>query len=129
MKRQLLMLSATIVGLLVLWLEPQREDAGNIFLGAIAVLSWAFVLTYMARSDWGATAGGRAILRLVACIGLLCTQGMASILTDYSYPLRDWIRPLLLMLIALAVLDLFVTLVRIQRDESTLARAQGGWRG
>jgi hypothetical protein len=117
MKRYLVLLSACIVGLLVITLEPEREDAGNIILGGIATVSWVFILVYMSRSDWAATAAGRAILRLVLCIGLLCTQGVATILTGYSYPLRDWIRPGLLLLIFLTLVDLCVVLVRIQREE------------
>lgn len=122
MKRYLVLSLAAVAGLAVIGLDDSREDAGNIMVGCIAATSWLFVLVYMTRSDWAATGTGRAFLRLVACIGLLCTQGAASIITDYSYPLRDWIRPLLLLLIFLQLVDLFVILLRFQRGEKSPAR-------
>lgn len=119
MKRYLVLVLAAAAGLAVIGLDDSREDAGNVMIGCIAATSWLFVLVYMTRSDWAATGTGRAFLRLVGCIGLLCTQGAASIVTDYSYPLRDWIRPLLLLLILLQLVDLFVILLRVQRQEKT----------
>lgn len=117
MRRYLVLATTALAGVLAIVLESSREDAGNMILGGISVASWVFVAVYWARSDWRATMAGRAIMRLVMCIGFLCTQGVLTILTDYSYPARDWIRPGLLLLILITLVDMFVILRRIQRGE------------
>ncbi|WP_378735429.1 hypothetical protein [Nocardia brasiliensis] len=103
------------VGLLAFLLIPDREAVASTYLGAIAVLGWSFVGIYGFRSAWRSTAAGRGVMRLVLCLAVICTQGLITILTDYSYPGREVIRPLLLLGIALAILDLLLTLVRLQR--------------
>ncbi|AHH16601.1 putative membrane protein [Nocardia nova SH22a] len=119
MKRFVVLIAAALAGLLALYVAPDRETVGNSILAALAVVSWLFVAVYGLRSQWRATASGRAIMRLVMCIGLICTQGITAVLTDFGYPGRDIIRPLLLLGVAVAVLDLLITLVRIQRQERT----------
>lgn len=104
-----------VAGLLVLVLVPDREAAATGFLGAISVLGWVFVGTYAYRNRWRNTSGGRVVMQLMLCLTVICTQGMLTILTDYQYPGREVIRPLLLLGIALAVLDLLLTMVRLQR--------------
>lgn len=106
---------ALIAGLAAFLLLPDREVSASVFLAAIAVLGWAFVIAYGIRSAWRSTAAGRGVMRLMLCLTVICTQGMVTILTDYSYPGREVIRPLLLLGIALAVLDLLLTLIRLQR--------------
>lgn len=106
---------AAAAGLLAFLFVPDREALASVFLGAIAVLGWAFVGVYGFRSAWRSTAAGRGVMRLVLCLTVICTQGLVTILTDYSYPGREVIRPLLLLGIALAILDLLLTLVRLQR--------------
>ncbi|WP_342800960.1 hypothetical protein [Nocardia sp. No.11] len=106
---------AALAGLIAFLLVPDREALATGFLGAIGALGWAFVAVYGIRSNWRSTAAGRGVMRLVLCLTVICTQGMVTILTDYSYPGREVIRPLLLLGIALAILDLLLTLVRVQR--------------
>lgn len=105
---------AAAVGLIAFLVVPDREALGAGFLGAIAALGWLFVGAY-ARSAWRSTAAGRGVMRLMLCLAVICTQGLATILTDQSYPGREVVRPLLLLGIALATLDLLLTLVRLQR--------------
>jgi ABC-type Fe3+ transport system permease subunit len=122
MRRVALLVSATTAGSVALAIEPDRDLVGNAILALVASLSWVFVVVYGVRSQWRATSSGRAVMVLVTCIGAICTQGAAAIFTDYSYPGREIIRPLLLLGVAVAVLDLLITLVRIQRVE----RGRGG---
>lgn len=119
MRRVALLVSATAVGSVALAVEPDRDLIGNAILVLLASLSWVFVVVYGLRSSWRATPSGRAVMVLVTCIGAICTQGAVAIFTDYTYPGRDIIRPLLLLGVAVAVLDLLITLVRIQRQERT----------
>jgi hypothetical protein len=114
-KNHVVLAVSTAAGLAAFFAVPDREDAATGFLAVIALLGWAFVLTYGLRSRWRSTAAGRGVMRLMLCLTLICTQGMATILSDYSYPGRDIIRPILLLGVALAILDLLLTLVRIQR--------------
>lgn len=106
---------ASVIGIAAVVLVPDRNALANAFLMAIAVFCWMFVVLYGLRSQWRVTAPGRGVMRLMACMALLCTQGMATILSDYSYPGREIIRPVLMLGITLAVLDLLLTLIRIQR--------------
>lgn len=105
----------TLVGVLAYVFAPDRDVVASVYLACIAGLSWLFVATYGVGSNWLATAAGRGLMRLMLCMALICTQGLITILTDYSYPGREVIRPLLLLGIGLTVLDLWLTLRRIQR--------------
>lgn len=118
MKRYIALGIVTAGGLALLTAFPNKETAADIILGGTAAVAWAFVGVYSLRSHWRATAAGRAIIRLVLCIASICTQGLATILTDSSYPGREVIRPVLLLLVGVAVLDLLWTLIRIQRREA-----------
>ncbi|UGT65341.1 hypothetical protein LTT66_18395 [Nocardia gipuzkoensis] len=115
-KNHVVLAVSSAAGIGAYFLAPNRETVVAGYLAAIALLGWIFVLTYGVRSHWRATAAGRGVMRLMLCLTLICTQGMATILSDYSYPGRDIIRPLLLLGVALAILDLLLTLVRIQRE-------------
>lgn len=106
----------TAAGLVAFVLISDREAVANAFLAAIVACGWAFVLAYGVRSQWRSTAAGRGVMRLMLCLSAICTQGLVTVLTDYSYPGREVIRPLLLLGIALAILDLLLTLVRLQRS-------------
>ncbi|MEU1526345.1 hypothetical protein ABZ413_29530 [Nocardia rhamnosiphila] len=117
MKRYLALITATLSGLLLLAILPNKETAATIILAGTAGVAWIFVGLYTARSNWRATAAGRAVVRLVLCIAGICTQGLLTILTDYGYPGREVVRPVLLLLVGVAVLDLLWTLLRIQRQE------------
>lgn len=119
---RLVLATVAIVGLIALVLVPDREAVATGFLAAIALTGWAFVGAYGIRSNWRSTAAGRGVMRLMLCLTVICTQGMVTILTDYSYPGREVIRPLLLLGIALAVLDLLLTLVRLQRARGGVDR-------
>ncbi|MGW5377424.1 putative phage holin [Nocardia sp. NPDC003999] len=120
-RNRVVLVAAAMAGLVAFVAIPDREAAATVYLGAIAALGWLFVGAY-ARSAWRSTAAGRGVMRLMVCLSVICTQGMATILTDYSYPGRDVIRPLLLLAIALAILDLLLTLVRLQRARGGDAR-------
>ncbi|MCM6778020.1 hypothetical protein NDR87_31005 [Nocardia sp. CDC159] len=116
-KNRIVLVIATLLSIAILAVVRDYNTAANIFLGVLAVKCWVFVLLYGIRSDWRATAPGRAIMRLVLCIGLICTQGTVTILTNATYPGRPMVRVILLAGVALAVLDLLVTLVSSQNDE------------
>ncbi|WP_405490503.1 hypothetical protein [Nocardia sp. NBC_00511] len=118
MKRIIGLGAITALGLTLLAIFPNKETVADVILAGTAGVSWVFVFVYMTRSHWSATAAGRAIIRLVVCIAAICTQGLATILTDYSYPGRSIIRPMLLLLVGVAILDLLWTLIRIQRRET-----------
>ena len=114
MMRYIGLTATTVAGVTALVVVPDKELVANVILAGTVTVAWAFVILYATRSQWRAEATGRAILRMVLGIAVICTQGLVTILTDYSYPGREIIRPILLLLVGVAVLDLLWTLVRIQ---------------
>lgn len=117
MMRYIGLTATTTVGVAALVAVPDKELVANAILTGTAAVSWAFCILYVTRSKWRAEATGRAILRMVLCIAAICTQGLVTILTDYGYWGREIFRPIMLLLVGVAVLDLLWTLVRIQRAE------------
>jgi hypothetical protein len=128
MMRYIGLTTTTAAGVTALVLSPDKELVANVILAGTVAVSWAFVFVYALRSKWRQEAAGRAILRMVLGIAAICTQGLVTILTDYSYWGREIFRPILLLLVLVAVLDLLWTLVRIQRGES-IYQPIGHWRG
>lgn len=110
---RLVLAAATALGAGAIWLDP--DHAPRIFLATLAAESWLFVILYWTRSNWRATAAGRAVMRLIGVLAVICTQGTVTLATDASYPGSDIIRPILLLAVTLAVLDMLLTLVQIQR--------------
>lgn len=128
MMRYIGLTATTVAGVSALVVVPDKELVANVILAGTVTVAWSFVILYVTRSRWRAEATGRALLRMVLSIALVCTQGLVTILTDYSYPGREIIRPILLLLVGVAVLDLLWTLIRIQRGES-MYQPIGHWRG
>ena len=127
MMRYIGLTTTTVAGVAAVVLSPDKELVANVILAGTAAVSWAFCILYATRSKWRAEATGRAILRMVLCIAVICTQGLVTILTDYSYWGREIFRPILLLLVGVAVLDLLWTLVRIQGGKD-IYQPVGHWR-
>lgn len=127
MMRYIGLTTTAIAGVSAVLLSPDKDLVANVILAGVAAVSWMFCILYAARSNWRAEATGRAILRMVLCIAVLCTQGLVTILTDYNYWGREILRPIMLLFVGVAVLDLLWTLVRIQRGQATF-QPVGHWR-
>ena len=119
MMRYIGLTTTAIAGVSAVLVSPDKDLVANVILSGVAAVSWMFCILYATRSNWRAEATGRAILRMVLCIAVLCTQGLVTILTDYNYWGREILRPIMLLLVGVAVLDLLWTLVRIQRGQAT----------
>lgn len=100
-------------------MAPDYTDAGNVFWILLTIKAWIFVLLYAFRSKWWITRGGRGIMRLVGCIAVIGTLSSGTILLG-DYPGRPFVRLTLIALVALAMMDLLLTLVAAQRDDSDL---------
>lgn len=127
MMRYIGLTTTAIAGVSAVLLSPDKDLVANVILAGVAAVSWAFCILYVTRSNWRAEATGRAIMRMVFCIAALCTQGLVTILTDYDYWGREVFRPIMLLLVGVAVLDLMWTLIRIQRGQATF-QPVGHWR-
>lgn len=114
--RHRVMAAATAANITVAAVVRDSATISAVFLALLAIKSWFFVVLYALRSNWRSTAAGRAVMRLIACIALISTHGSLTVLTEASYPGRPFVRPVLLAGVALAVMDLLVTLVAIQRN-------------
>ncbi|ADD80816.1 holin [Rhodococcus phage ReqiDocB7] len=96
-----------VLGGVAVVLTGNSQLVGNIFITAIAVLSWTFCLIYVTQFDWRHTFAGRSILYDQLVLAALSTHVAASNWVDY--PFRDQIRPVLYLVSMLAVLNLLVT--------------------
>jgi hypothetical protein len=115
-KRTAILAAATAVNAgIIVTAYPNLNSAANVFLLVLTIKSWIFVSLYAFRSNWTATAPGRAVMRLMFCIAVLCTQGTATLYFGADYFGRAFVRVALIGFITLAVLDLLLTLVAVQR--------------
>lgn len=105
-------IDAAVIGVLA----PDYAEVGNIFWMLLTLKAWIFVGLYWFRSDWRATAGGRAIMRLIGCIAVIGVLSTGTIVLG-DYPGRAFVRLGLLAAVALAMLDLLLTLVAAQNLE------------
>lgn len=123
MSRRLLALAATAVFdvAIVAALAPDYTAAGNVMWMLLTLKAWVFVGLYGLRSKWRLTAGGRGIMRLVGCIAVIGTLSTCTILLG-NYPGRPFVRLALIAAVALAMVDLLLTLIAAQRDDSELRR-------
>ncbi|MBF6350372.1 hypothetical protein IU448_15300 [Nocardia flavorosea] len=108
----------TVAGVLAVILVPDHNAVSAGMLASIGVLSSAFVAVYAWRSNWRSTAAGRNIMRLMLCIAAIAAHGTANALTDAGYWGREYIRPLLLLGVAVTILNLLLRLVWMQRDKN-----------
>ncbi|MBF6515509.1 hypothetical protein IU421_14645 [Nocardia cyriacigeorgica] len=113
-----LLIAITMVAAPVVLLVPDHRLVGVVILAAIGIESAAFVVLYGWRSNWRSTSAGRIIMRLMLCLAAIGAHGTVNAITDAGYPGRDYIRPLLLLGVALAVLHLLLRLSWAQRDHT-----------
>ncbi|NEW40770.1 hypothetical protein GV794_01860 [Nocardia cyriacigeorgica] len=111
-----LMITAAVIAVPSVLLVPDHRLVGVVILAAISIESGIFVGLYAWRSNWRATSAGRIIMRLMLCLAAIGAHGTVNALTDAGYPGREFIRPLLLLGVALAVLHLVLRLSWVQRD-------------
>ncbi|OXR46686.1 hypothetical protein B7C42_01661 [Nocardia cerradoensis] len=107
-------IDATIIAVMA----PDYNGAANVFWMLLTVKAWVFVLLYGFRSHWWITRGGRGIMRLVSCIALIGTLSTGTILLG-DYPGRPFVRLALIAFVALAMMDLLLTLVAAQQDDDS----------
>lgn len=101
---------------IVAWAAPDYVLAGNLFFVLLMVKAWVFVGLYGFRSNWRATAAGRAVMGLVACIALICTQAVVTITLGSDFSGRSAMRLILLGSVGLTMMNLLLTLIAAQRS-------------
>jgi hypothetical protein len=123
-----LFLSTTgIVGALLILLVDSNYDRaiGNTILGGVALTTWVFVILYTTRSPWRATAAGRSVLYDQLCLGSLSAYLLiANFLPRQKYPIINDIRSILFLGILLALLNMILTLFRVQQTVRKQAREE-----
>ncbi|MGW0052031.1 putative phage holin [Nocardia nova] len=113
-------ITVAIDAAIVIAMAPDYNGAANVFWILLTVKAWIFVLLYGFRSRWWITRGGRGIMRLVSCIAAIGTLSTFTIFLG-DYPGRPFVRLGLIALVALAMMDLLLTLVAAQQDDSDIA--------
>ncbi|MBF6213788.1 hypothetical protein IU487_22480 [Nocardia puris] len=111
-----------LLGVAAVLVLPDHDTVVTAILVAIGVEAATFSVLYAARSNWRATAAGRIIMRLMVCIAAIGAHGAANAVTDAGYPGREYIRPLLLLGVAVTVLHLLLRLTWVQRVTKEEAR-------
>lgn len=96
---------------------PNYTLGANIILVLLMVKASLFVGLYAFRSNWRATAAGRAIMGLIGCVATICGVGTLNLfLGDYS--LKPFVRLICFIAVGLMLMNLLLTLVDAQRDKS-----------
>lgn len=104
---------ATLVGVyLVIAIDSPRTGT-IIFLAVTAVESGVFSLIYGLRSAWWRTAAARAIFWVVFAYFALSSLLLVGFLRPYRYAWFDDLRELLYLGLAVAGLNLVLTLARV----------------
>jgi hypothetical protein len=112
-------LLATVVpdAVVVTAAAPNYELAANILLALLMIKASIFVGLYGFRSNWRATAAGRAVMGLVACISVICMLGTVNLLMG-GYPGRPVVRLVAFVAIGIMLMNLVLALVAAQREEA-----------
>ena len=115
-KRHLALLVTAVVDVaVVVAAAPNYLLAGDVFFFLLGAKAWIFVALYGFRSNWRATAAGRAVMGLVACIALICTQATLTIVFG-EFPGRPAVRLILIGSVGITLMNLLLTLVAAQRN-------------
>ena len=115
--RRFAALAATAVAdvAVVLATAPNYTLSANLLLALLMVKAAIFVGLYAVRSNWRATAAGRAVMSLIACIAAICGIGTVNaFLNDYGA--KPFIRLACFIAVGLTLMNLLLTLVALQRD-------------
>ena len=109
-------LAATTVAGAVFILVADSRMAGMVLYIALSSLAIVFAVMYWTRSNWRKTAPGRALMYinlLLAALGVWVT--LSIWLTD-SIPFRDEVRSVLLLGFVVVMVNLILTLARVQNS-------------
>lgn len=107
-------LAATAVVGMVFILVADSRMAGMVLYIALSSLAIVFAVMYWTRSNWRKTAPGRALMYinlLLAALGVWVT--LSIWLTD-AIPFRDEVRSVLLLGFVVVMVNLILTLARVQ---------------
>lgn len=110
------------VGVFLMFLIQERRVALLLFIGVTWAETTFFVVMYGLRSNWRETAGGRALLWWSFSFWTLMTWILIGVVLRSDFPFKDDIREFLYMGFAVGLLNLNLTLLRIQRKYPTEVR-------
>ena len=114
-KEKAILAATTVVGTVFILVADSRM-AGMVLYIALSSLASMFAVMYWTRSNWRKTAPGRALMYinlLLAALGVWVT--LSIWLTD-SIPFRDEVRSVLLLGFVVVMVNLILTLARVQNS-------------
>lgn len=114
-RRAILVGTLLVDAAIVAALAPDFNLAANVLIVLLAVKCIVFVVLYGIRSNWTATAPGRAVMGLVGSLALISVVGSLTI-TLGDYPGRPVVRLVMIWLAAVAVMPLLLSLIDAQRN-------------
>lgn len=92
--------------------------AGMVLYIAVSALAIAFAALYWTRSNWRRTAPGRALMYQTLLLSALGIWVTLSIWLKDRIPLKDEVRSVLLLGFVVVMVNLVMTLLRVQKRSS-----------
>lgn len=115
-RRHMVALFAVLVVVLCLAMVLGLRVAAMLLLPFLMLVVGLFAGLYFFRSNWRATLAGRALLYSKLSLLAICAYGSAALTLD-DFPVRDWVRLTVYLVVALTQLNLLLTLLRFQSEE------------
>ena len=109
------LVTMTAIGMAAIFLWHGHRAVGSAFFVATGIVSTAFVIMY-SFSGWMRYPAGRVVMRLMACLAIICLHGTIVLIFGIDYPGAWIVRPALLLFVLVAITDMFLTFHQIQRD-------------
>lgn len=113
----ILLLMALVGVVLVVFVDDGL--AADIFLTVTTVEAWIFVLAYHFRTSWRLFPEARAVMGFAVAFALLGSQIVLTLWLGDNYPLRMDIRQVLYLGLALGLMNMMLTLWRVQKGNNS----------
>lgn len=109
----ILLLMALVGVVLVVFVDDGL--AADIFLTVTTAEAWLFVILYHRHTSWRLFAEARAVMGFAFSFALLGSQIVLTLWAGDDYPLRMDIRQVLYLGLALGLMNMLLTLWRVQK--------------
>lgn len=121
-KEKATLAATTAVGTVFILVADSRM-AGMVLYIALSALAIVFAGMYWTRSNWRKTAPGRALMYINLLLAALGVWVTLSIWLKDSIPFRDEVRSVLLLAFVVVMVNLILTLARVQNRTAHDLRA------
>ena len=110
---KIILTTATVVGIILVIAINAPRTGTVVFLAVTAAESWTFSIVYGLRSTWRKEPAARAVFWAVLAYAALASELLIGFLFPYRFSWFDDVRELLYLGLAIAGLNLVLTLARV----------------